>query len=49
MARPFFVFGTRHGTIFNITLTLLSKYKIDAVSLYVGDFYQNKQTFQNLP
>ena len=45
--RPLLVFGTRHGTIFNITPSHLAE--IAAVQLSVGDFYDSKETLNALP
>jgi hypothetical protein len=41
------VFGTRHGTIFNITPSHLPA--ISGVQLSVGDFYDFKETLKVLP
>lgn len=45
--KPLFVFGTRHGTIFNLTPTHLPQ--IPGIQLSVGDFYDHKDALQNLP
>lgn len=45
--KPLLVFGTRHGTVFNLTPTHLPQ--ISGIQLSVGDFYDHKDALQNLP
>ena len=45
--KPVFVYGTRHGTIFNITPSHLPN--LQAVQLSVGDFFDSKETLKALP
>ncbi len=40
--KPLFVFGTRHGTIYNITPSHLAP--LPAIQLSVADLYENKET-----
>lgn len=46
-SKPLFVFGTRHGTIFNITPSHLPP--LSGLQLSVGDFFENKDTIKELP
>lgn len=46
-AKPIFVFGTRHGTIYNLTPSNLPA--ISGIQLSVGDLYENKETIKELP
>jgi hypothetical protein len=38
---PLFIYGTRHGTIYNLTPTNMPK-NISAIQLSFGDFYDYK-------
>ncbi len=45
---PLFIYGTRHGTLYNLTPTNLPK-NIPAVQLNYGDFHDHIDALQNLP
>ena len=45
--KPLLVFGTRHGTIFNLTPTNLPN--LPAIQLSVGDFYDHREVLRSLP
>jgi hypothetical protein len=45
--KPILIFGTRHGSVYNLTPSNLPS--IQAVQLSVGDFYESKKTIRNLP
>lgn len=45
--KPLLVFGTRHGTIYNITPSHLAT--IPGIQLSVGNFYDHKETIKELP
>ena len=45
--KPLLVFGSRHGTIFNLTPHHLPS--LPGIQLSVGDFYDHKDTLQHLP
>jgi len=45
--KPLFVFGTRHGTTYNLTPTNLPN--LPGIQLSLGDFYDNKETIKDLP
>ena len=47
-ASPLFIYGSRHGTLFNLTPTNLPKL-IPAISLCYGDFHDHIDTLKNLP
>jgi hypothetical protein len=38
--KPLLIFGSRHGSIYNLTPTNLPE--IDAIQLSYGDFFDNK-------
>jgi len=42
-----FIYGTRHGTIYNITANHLPQ--IEAIQLSVGDFHDHRHTIKSLP
>jgi hypothetical protein len=46
-SKPLLVFGTRHGTIFNLTPNHLPQ--LPGIQLSVGDFYDHKDALQHLP
>jgi hypothetical protein len=45
--KPLLVFGTRHGTVFNLTPNHLPS--LPGIQLSVGDFYDHKETLKELP
>jgi hypothetical protein len=45
--KPVLIFGTRHGSVYNLTPSNLPN--IQGVQLSVGDFYHAKKTIENLP
>lgn len=45
---PMFIYGTRHGSFYNLTPTNLPKF-IPAVQLCYGDFHDHTETIKNLP
>lgn len=45
--KPLLIFGTRHGTIFNLTPTHLPS--LPGIQLSVGDFYDHREVLKNLP
>lgn len=45
---PLFIYGTRHGTLYNLTPTNMPK-NIPAIQLSYGDFHDHIETLQNLP
>lgn len=45
--KPIFIFGTRHGSVYNLTPSNLPQ--LQAVQLSVGDFFLAKKTLRNLP
>jgi hypothetical protein len=45
--KPIFIFGTRHGSVYNLTPSNLPS--IQGVQLSVGDLYEAKKTIKSLP
>jgi hypothetical protein len=45
---PLFIYGTRHGTLYNLTPTNQPKH-IPAIQLSYGDFHDYIETIKNLP
>jgi hypothetical protein len=45
--KPLLVFGSRHGSIFNLTPTNMPN--LPGIQLSVGDFYDFKETIRNFP
>jgi hypothetical protein len=45
---PLFIYGSRHGTLYNLTPTNMPK-NIPAVQLSYGDFHDHIETIANLP
>ncbi len=46
-SKPILIFGTRHGSVYNLTPTNLPD--LTAIQLSFGDFFDNKKVFSNLP
>lgn len=46
--KPLLVFGSRHGSLFNLTPANIPKL-LTGVQLSIGDFYDAKCTLQHLP
>lgn len=47
-ASPLFIYGSRHGALYNLTPTNIPK-TIKAITLCYGDFYDHMNTIKNLP
>lgn len=45
--KPLLIFGTRHGSIYNLTPTNLPD--IPAIQLSFGDFFDNREVIKSLP
>lgn len=45
---PLFIYGTRHGSLYNLTPTNQPKI-IPAIQLCYGDFYDYVETIKSLP
>jgi hypothetical protein len=45
---PLFIYGSRHGSIYNLTPTNLPKV-IPAIQICYGDFHDYMETLKNLP
>jgi len=45
--KPLLIFGTRHGTIFNLTPSNLPD--LPGIHLSVGDFYDHREVIKSLP
>lgn len=45
--KPLLIFGSRHGSIYNLTPANLPD--IEAIQLSFGDFFDNKEVIKSLP
>jgi hypothetical protein len=46
-AKPLLIFGTRHGSIYNLTPANLPV--LQAIQLSFGDFFDNKEIIKSFP